>query len=1132
MKAFFGFVFGILLCCLTWSCQDQREAEFTEIDHKNAPSDFLNIRYNYPNGSPDLKAMAQAKSQVKQFKNLQKSIPGANTQWRLEGPGNLGGRINTIAPHPTSADTLLIGFSNGGIYKTVDAGQNWYPVFDDAEYSSVSAIVYNPNNPQELYAGTGDHNLTGLPFTGDGVHKSIDGGETWTQVGLAETGVISRIVIDPVNPNNIYVAAMGFPFAPDSNRGLYKSDNGGASWNQVLFLGDSTGVIDVVMHPTNPNILLAAGWDRIRSSSTSVITGQGAKIYRSADGGNNWSLITNGLPQTDQCRIGITPNPSNPNRFYAEYIGTDFQVEGIYQTDDAGLSWQKKNGTGLENISGGFGWYFGQIRSTQFSDQVLYHCSIDLWRSLDGGDTWGRFTNNSTMSNQHADTHDLRIDADNNLWLATDGGLYKMLAGTSTWVDMENIPTNQFYRVAVDPFAPGTYYGGMQDNGTAFGDSAVINNWTRFFGGDGFSVVFHPTNTNVFYVETQNGNIYKTENNGLSILYFSNGLAGQTKPWDMYYFLSPSDPDLVYTGAQEVFAYDQTNGATQFESISPNLTESDTASNATRFHIITHLSESSINLGLLYVGTSDGLVWRRPANGSWELITTGLPDRYVTRVIPSELDGDRVFLTHSGYRDGENAPLIHVSNNQGNSWTNISGDLPAVGINELIIYPNSNDSILFVGTDFGVYASLDQGSTWDMLDNGFPSIPVYDMDLDTVNNRLVASTYGRSIFTLDLEPIINPSQATVLGEVMAMNGNPVENVTVKIATDSVTTDIDGLYSLNYTPQPNCVLDLGKTGPNNNGVTVLDIVQLQRHVILLDTLPLLAQVAGDVNGSNDLTVTDAILIQRSILLIDTIFAKGVWTFVPESFVFTDNYNAFVNPIPGNLSCSDAGANGDFWALKVGDVSGNANLQFSDNASNRSFLPLSILTNEEKEQQLVFNNQNGISGFQFKLNGINKNDLLTTDFIEGMYVNGMPDGLSVIWTSSTGKDKQLDAPILQFKPEVEITLATDFRNLAVGNVSGDNGETWDLKISKGVLNTPTKNFNFFPNPVQESVTITVQNEGQVSWELFNQNGVLVFKGKSLEVEKFEISNLGDLPKGMYFLKVAQGAYSAVEKLVLVP
>jgi len=1095
---------------------------------KSAPGDFLALRYAYPNQGPSFKAFDLAKKEVARKTRSDKTLPGFNQTWRLEGPGNIGARINIIAPHPSNADTMLIGYSTGGIFKTIDGGQSWYPVFDQPAYSAISAIDYDPNDPNIVYAGTGDHNLTGYPFSGDGIHKSLDGGESWSQVGLEQTGVISKLIVDHTNSDILYAGTMGFPFQPDNNRGLYKSSDGGNSWNQILYISDTTGVIDVVMHPTDNNILLAAGWDRIRNNSTSLITGQGAKIYRSADAGLTWQVVTSGLPQDDQSRIGLTAVPSKPNKYYAEYIGLDFQVQGVYESNDAGLTWTAKSAIGLSGTSGGFGWYFGQIRSNPANDLELYHCAVNLYHSFNGGDNWSRITNSGNGS-QHVDMHDVKFDADGNTWLATDGGLYRRLAGQSTWVDMENIPTTQFYRIAADPHTSESYYGGAQDNGTSTGDSSTFNNWNRLFGGDGFSIVFHPTNENVFYLETQNGNIYKTINNGGSFLNISGGIISpEVRPWDMFFYLDPFNPENVITGAQHVYLSDPNINSGTFQQISGNLTESDTASNARRFHFITHQSSSTLTEGLLYAGTSDGLLWKRADGVNWELINAGLPDSYVTRVVPSELDNQRLFVTHSGYKDGDNNPHIHISFDQGDSWNSIDGDLPQVGINDLIVIPNSGDSILFIGTDFGVFGSFNQGTNWELVGQGMPSVPVFDLDIDAVANRLLVGTYGRSAFSLDLTPILDPSVINITGIIKSRNDIPINNTIINVGNNTQTTEANGNFDLSVLPESSCEIIPEKFGPNNAGVSILDLILLQRHLVFLDTLPVLGQFAGDVNLDNDLSILDVIRIQRTLVFVDTIFESGPWGFVPEQFDFTDSVDAFSNPVPRTLDCIDATSNANFWGVKMGDVSGNASVQLNDLSSNRSILELEF---EEKNgfHYLRMNQILPMNGFQLKFDLSPSNSLEIIDAIQGLTFNKTNDELYISWISTSGNPIELDGNILTLKVQKHaLELSNDFENIAV-KVEGDRNQIWNLSMNNGV-ELSSLDFTVFPNPNRGMFSISFQVPFSGDWRLMNLQGRLVDQGKLINQTFAYIDKQSKLLPGVYFLKLENATHQFSYKFIV--
>ncbi|MBR9923336.1 MAG: T9SS type A sorting domain-containing protein [Bacteroidetes bacterium] len=746
--------------------EPQKETSPPKWNEKHFPEDQLMMQRAWPDAAIDMKAYTNAVRSAKEA--LQTRNPEIfPADWTVEGPANIGARINTIAVHPENFSIIYVGFARGGVWKTTDYGDNWFPVFDEQPFLAIGDIALDPQDPNTIYVGTGDPNISGYPGIGDGVYKSTDGGQSWTHLGLGETRICSKIVVNPQNTDIIYAATMGLPFEPTGDRGLYRSENGGQSWEQILFYSDESGIIDLLMDPSNPDILYAAGWDRIRNNYYSNVTGPASKVWKTTDGGDNWTILTGGLPEEELGRVGLAMSGQDPNVLFAMYVGANSQLHGIYKTTDAGDTWNPipidEDFNGLSaNALGGFGWYFGKIRVNPLDDNDIFLLGVDLWRTQDGGQNWSLAAPPWWDYTVHADKHDLvffsfDVPEFSGFYLATDGGLY-VADSDLNYFDAENIPTSQFYRVAHNPHMPQNYYGGMQDNGSSGGNATSINFWPRIYGGDGFQMAFNPDNPNIFFAETQRGGIQMTTDGGLSW-----DFAGITpgsddrRNWDMPYLLSVHDSNILYSGTYkawkgEVFAPGQ---YVAWDSISADLTKGVLTEET--FHTISALDESPLVQGLLYYGSSDGLVQRTDDDGqSWVNITADLPDRYVTAVQASPTFEDNVYVSHSGYKWGEYIPRLHRSTDRGATWEDISGDLPDLAINDIFVHPMQEDSILFVATDGGVYGTIDAGNSWERVGANMPSVMVYDVDVNPVQNTLVAGTFARSIMTYPLDSIIYP----------------------------------------------------------------------------------------------------------------------------------------------------------------------------------------------------------------------------------------------------------------------------------------------------------------------------------------------------------------------------------------
>ena len=726
---------------------------------KQAPADHFAMMRAYPDPSVDIRAYEAALDQARNIPIAKTASSGlVNTPWRTEGPTNLGGRINAIAIDPNNPSTILTGSAGSGIWKTTDAGNTWTPIFESANFLTIGDITFQPGSSSIIWVGTGDPNISGYPGIGDGIYKSTDGGANWTNMGLADQRIISRVIVDPNDPDRIYAACMGLPMERNNDRGLYLSTNGGTTWTQSLFVTDQTGIIDLVMDPNNNQVLYASSWDRIRNNQESTVDGPNAKVWKTTDGGGTWTALGGGLPTIPLSRVNLTNHPTNSNILYACYVGTDLNVYNIYKTTNAGSSWAPIDISSLDPFAvGGFGWYFSDILLNPFDPSQLYLCGIQLWRTTNDGNTWEQVDPDWFNYDVHADKHDIAFTSASSMLLATDGGLYRTTNTGVTWTDADEIPNSEFYRIEVSPHSPSEYYGGMQDNGTSGGNYLSTNTWPRLFGGDGFQVRF-TNDPSEAIVETQNGGLYYLDNLGGGPFTFGIDPADRTN-WDQPISQSPFDPYICYTGTYRIY---QTTGfplSSHFWTpISPDLTDGNVF--GSRFHTISTIEESPKNSLLLYAGTSDGNVHRSDDGGiSWISISAGIPKRYVTTVRPSPHDADEVYLTISGYKYNDYIPHVFRSTNRGSTWMDISGDLPALALNDIIVHP-SIDSILIVASDGGVYASTNRGQNWTRIGNNMPMIPVYDLEWDIPGNRLVAGTHARSIMSFPTDSIVS---STIVG---------------------------------------------------------------------------------------------------------------------------------------------------------------------------------------------------------------------------------------------------------------------------------------------------------------------------------------------------------------------------------
>lgn len=943
----------------------------SKLDKKSQPNDMFAFQRSYPDADFDWKGWAKAlvdarlDEQAVQERNA--SGCSVNTgNWTLQGPGNIGGRVNTLAVKPGDENTVLAGFSAGGIFKTTDGGINWYPVFDEHLELSIGDIIFDPSNPSVVYAGTGDPNMPSIVFNGNGIFKSTDAGETWNYLGLGEQGIISKIQIDPSNPQNLYAATMGNPHKRDNERGIYKSSDGGQNWQQVLFVSNQAGASNLVINPANPQILYASFWDRIRTGTESVIYGPHARVYKTTDGGQNWTQLGGGLPTGTMGRTGLTISAQNPDKVYAVFIDSLSTPGGLFKTTDGGATWNPVNIAALEDKCGDFGWYFGKIALHPDDDEEIYFHAIILWRKAANAANW------MIASGGHADSHDLVILPSGRRYWANDGGVYRREPNQTLWVRCKNLPTTQFYHTTYNPHTPDVYWGGAQDNGIKKGNAADLNNWANVYPADGFRCGFHPTDPNTYWVEIQNGTLAKTTDGGVTWAAGQSCLGTTDRcNWDTPFFISSHNPDIHYAATYRAMI---SPGGGGWSPISDDLT--DGIIFGPRFHTVSCLNESPVLAAKLYAGTTDGNVWRREPTSGWVNITAGLPERYVTSVHGSPTLSNRIFVTHSGFRDDEYIPHIHRSDNNGQVWTDISGNLPEVPVNDMLVLPGHADSVLFAATDAGVYFTRNGGTAWSRLGGNMPFVPAFDLELNPVRKELMAATYARGLWTFPLDSVFVQQNAAVVnlaGAIKTETGVGVGNVSLGTQNSAP----DGNFVMPNTPGCQTIaLAPGRNDNPLNGVSTFDLVLISKHILGLELLNSPWKIiAADANKSNSVTTFDIVTIRKVILGIDSVFAGNTsWRFVPKTFDFPNPANPFQTFFPEsrNIDIQTTSLNGiDFTAIKTADVNGNVNpvkeILAEERFANEWPVRVSEAASErEKTIELLFEGEaDAIAGVQFTL-----------------------------------------------------------------------------------------------------------------------------------------------------------------------
>ncbi len=750
--------------------------EAEEAESLTEPDEQWMLQRMYPSMNPTdaLRGYEQFLAQAySAAENSAARTPFAGT-WTQEGPGNVGARYNTIVVHPTNPNIVYAGSAAGGLWKTTDGGVNWNPIFDQRAYLNIGTVILDKTNPNTIYVGTGDPNIGGYVRIGDGVWKSTNGGSSWTNIGLSNTRIISKIVQHPTQPNTLWVAAMGLPFARDANRGVYKTTDGGLTWTKVLYVADDTGASDLIIDPTNPNTLYATSWTRIRNNHESMVMSPNSRVWKSTNGGTAWTPLTTGLPTGKQGRIGLAITRNAPVKIYAMYMDTiDLGFGSLYKTTNSGTSWTELSSSAsidTTRFQGNQSWYFGKVRINPANDNEVWLLGVNSLVSYDGGTSWADGTGEGqTLGMMHSDHHDLAWDNGGNAWLATDGGVFKgnTVVGLASWQRKDNMPTNQVYRCAVNPAVNGQYAVGVQDNGTNLGNAATLNSWTKYWYADGFQMLFHPTDFSVWYASWQNGSLWASYDGGNNFNLFTTGIdPSESHNWDTPFRMSTLDPDRLYTGTSILYKYDQTTGG-QWMPISPILCDPIND----RFHNITTIEESPLNANTIWVGTSDSHLQVTLNGGTtWMDKNLGLPTAYITSVKPSLHNVATAYVAISGYRENDNTPHLWKTTNNGNTWVSVSGNLPTGAINDIQLY-QGNANVLFVATDAGVYGTINGGTTWARIGTNMPTIPVFDLEIDKVNNKLLAGTFARSLMSFNIGVFLSTTNISTV-EKLAIFPNP------------------------------------------------------------------------------------------------------------------------------------------------------------------------------------------------------------------------------------------------------------------------------------------------------------------------------------------------------------------------
>jgi len=764
------FLFSIFLfSCKNNSKENVIEEETGKMEY---PAEWMYNQRAYPNNYINKEAYKEAVLQSKEiFANRSPEQAG---EWTFVGPLNTGGRVTDVAISPDNDDHLYVATATGGIFRSYDAGANWTPIFDEVTKPSIGDIAIAPSNPQRIYAGTGEANgsATDGAYFGDGIYRSDNGGDTWTNVGLPESNHIGRIVVDPTNPDRVFVAATGELYGKNDERGIYRTTNGGTNWEKVLFVTDSTAAIDVAMNVANTNIIYAAMWERTRKPWQRDYGGVTSAIHRSMDGGTTWTELgaANGLPapNAQTGRIGIAVSESDPATVYARYTTNEItnEFDGLYKSTDNGNNWTLvTSAVALSGIDANFGWYFGNVRVNPTNSSEVYVIGFELAKSTNSGSSW------STLPGMHVDHHALDFSRTNSSFMlaGNDGGAYFSNNGGNSWTKFLNLSLTQFYNIEVDYSQPERLYGGTQDNNTIRTLTGGLSDWSSIIGGDGFHVNVDPNDNSYVYGESQYGNLRRSTNGGSSFQNGTNGISGSDRTnWNTPVILSPFDSSIMYYGSNKLYT---STRAVAWTAISPDLTDGLHPSGSLAFGTLTAIAASYNNLDVIYTGSDDGNVNVTFDGGTtWTNVSAGLPDQYITSIAMVPSDDLIAYVTVSGFKYLDYTPRVFKTTDGGQNWTDISSNLPNIPVNDIIVYPAEN--ILFVATDLNVWYSKDDGANWTILGNNLPLTVVMDLKFHEPTKTLYAGTFGRGMHSYDVSDILNVGENELASNSIKIYPNP------------------------------------------------------------------------------------------------------------------------------------------------------------------------------------------------------------------------------------------------------------------------------------------------------------------------------------------------------------------------
>ncbi|PHI19125.1 hypothetical protein CEQ90_14530 [Lewinellaceae bacterium SD302] len=743
MKNFTLYLSTILVALLLAACQKAETVSTSQkTEHaKTSPTSYFYQQRTYPDGRMNRNAVRQASEAYV----LEQKLKNSTDSWLPIGPTGIGGRISALAVRQTpNTETIYVGAASGGIFRSSDGGGNWTPIFDEQPSLAIGTITLDPHDGQTIYVGTGEINGGGgsIAYEGTGVYKSTDGGDNWTNIGLPNSGSIGKISVHPTDPDIIYVAAMGQFYAESEDRGIYRTMDGGENWERILYLGPNTGGLTVLIDPDNPQIVYASTWERFRRPTERAYAGENSDLHRSEDGGDTWTEIT--PVQGVLGKISLAMSPANNQRLFASVTNQNDGLQGVYTSSDGGSNWTAavNNVNSLNPVP--FEWWFNEIFPHPTEETEFYRLGFNAHRVNAANQSV-----TGVFPNVHVDQHALWIDPMNpqRLYLGNDGGLFFSTNAGQSYEHINNLPITQVYNLDVDPNDETVRFIGSQDNGSWGENYSTFPGYRFYNGGDGFRPVILPDNLNQVLLESQRGDVRRLAPNGqVTNLIEPN----DDYNWNTPITFDPNDPSRVFIAGTRVYRSD--NYGIGLAAVSPSLIGENPPTGNLEFNTIYSLAVT--NTGGVWAGLDNGRVWfSADGETNWTDVSADLPQRWVSSILPHPSLPETAFVTFSGFRWDDQTAHVYRTDDNGQSWTSLEGNLPDIPVNEIEIDPLNDE--LYLATDVGVYRSLDDGQTWSVLANGLPALVVSDLEIHEESRKLFASTYGRSLFEIDLTAISN-----------------------------------------------------------------------------------------------------------------------------------------------------------------------------------------------------------------------------------------------------------------------------------------------------------------------------------------------------------------------------------------